>query len=580
MILRIITLLASLSAVGILVYVYGFEPPVAKIERSFQWLHFIFGIFLITFIVRFFYSFTRTQFFGSRKFETFLMALIFANFVAISIFDQHWIDRALEAFSVENVAPFYRGFVSLYMLSILALEFTKFNASMGSVRIKPSTLFIGSFLLLIGAGTGFLMLPAMTVTPGSMHWLDALFTSVSAVCVTGLLVVDTATFFTYKGQIVIMTLIQLGGIGIVVFASFFATFIKGGVGIKHHAMLQDITSTDSLLSAKGLLLKVVAITLIVESITFVLLFFTWSSEVVFHSLKDKIFYTLFHTVSAFCNAGFSLFTNNLHEPALKQAYIFHLVIAGAVIIGGIGFNTIEDLFSPSALRKRLANPWMDWKISTKIAVWVSIGLLVVGTLGFYILEKDNTISDKNFLESLITSFFHSAIRTAGFNTIDTSQLLIPTLLMLMFLMFIGGSSNSVAGGIKTSTFYLIIASTIATIRGQDRIEIGKRTISNALLFKALSIFSFAVAINMIGILVLSISDPGIEIIQLAFEQISAFGTVGLTTGITASLSDAGKIMLITSMFLGRVGLLTFAYALSSKSSTRAYRYPTTHIMIG
>src|SRR5690606_18873342 len=164
------------------------------------------------------------------------------------------------------------------------------------------------------------MLPAMTVSPEGIYWLDALFTSVSAVCVTGLLVVDTATFFTYKGQIVIMTLIQLGGIGIVSFASFFATFIKGGVGIKHHAMLQNITSTDSLLSAKGLLMKVVTITFIVEGITFVLLFFTWSSDLVFHSLRDKIFFTLFHTISAFCNAGFSLFSNGLYEPVLRDAY--------------------------------------------------------------------------------------------------------------------------------------------------------------------------------------------------------------------------------------------------------------------
>lgn len=580
LVLRIITFLASLSAVGILVYVYGFEPSLPKIERSFDWLNIIFAIFLVTFFVRFLYSFKRTVFFRNRKFETFLMVLILANFVAIFVFDQYWIDRALKVLFVENIAPLYRGFISLYMFVILALEFTKINAAISTIRVKPSTIFIGSFLLLIGVGAGLLMLPAMTVAPGSMRWLDALFTSVSAVCVTGLLVVDTATFFTYKGQLVIMALIQLGGIGIVSFASFFATFIKGGVGIKHHAMLQDITSTESLLSAKGLLVKVISITLIVESITFALLFFTWSSEVVFDSLKDKIFFTLFHAISAFCNAGFSLFSNNLYEPAMREAYVFHLVIAAAVIMGGIGFNTIEDLFSPAALRKRLASPWMDWKISTKIAVWVSVALLILGTLGFYIIEKDNTLADKNFLETLITSFFHSAIRTSGFNTIDTSQLMIPTLLMLMFLMFIGGSSNSVAGGIKTSTFYLIIASAIATIRGTDRIEIGKRTIPNSLLFKALSVFSFAVVINLIGIFILSITDPEIEFVKLVFEQISAFGTVGLTTGITASLSDAGKIMILTSMFLGRVGLLTFAYALSSKSSSRSYRYPSAHIMIG
>lgn len=578
---RIITFIASIAAISILVYVYGFEPPLKKVEQAFIGIDIIFGIFLVTFLFRLTYSFQRTRFLGSNKLEAVLMAFIFLNIILTLFFDERLIEDLLSVFVSESIIPFYRAFVSFYMFIILSLEFTKFSASISSLKIQPSTTFILSFIILISAGTGLLMLPAMTVNPGSMSGLDALFTSVSASCVTGLIVVDTATFFTYKGQVVILILIQLGGFGIVSFASFFATFIGGGVGIKHHAMLQDVTSSESLNTAKGLLRKVILITFIIEGITFVLLYFTWGEGIEFDSINDKIFFTLFHAVSAFCNAGFSLFTNNLYEPIVREAYIFHIIIAAAVILGGIGFNTIEDIFSPWSLRKRLKSPWIDWKISTKIAVWVSLALIVLGTLGIYFLERDNTLADKNFIEAVISSFFQSTItRTAGFNTIDFSELVVPTMILMMFLMFIGGSSNSIAGGIKTSTFYLIIASTISTIKGKEKIEIGKRFIPNSLLFKALSVFSFAVAINLIGIFILSISEPKIGISELAFEQISAFGTVGLSTGITAQLSTVGKIMIIISMFLGRVGTLTFAYALSTRSTKVSYKYPKAYVMVG
>lgn len=581
LLIKIITFIASTAAIGILVYVYGFEPAIKNIETAFNFLDFIFGIFLLTFCIRLVYSFQKTEFLKSHTLEATLMALIFINIILSIFFNQRVIEDLLLHFFSENVISFYRVFISFYIFILLALEFTKFNASLSTLKIQPSTTFILSFLALILAGTGLLMLPAMTVSKGGMFWLDALFTSVSASCVTGLIVVDTATFFTYKGQVVILILIQLGGFGIVSFASFFSSFITGGVGIKHHAMLQDFTSSESLNTAKQLLRKVILITFIIEGFTFVLLYFTWGEGVEFNSIKDKVFFTLFHAISAFCNAGFSLFTNNLYEPFVRDAYVFHIVIAAAVILGGIGFNTIEDIFSPSALRNRLRNPWMDWKISTKIAVWVSLALLIIGTIGIYFLEKDNTLSDKNLLEAIISSFFQSTItRTAGFNTIDFSQLLMPTMILMMFLMFIGGSSNSIAGGIKTSTVYLIIASTISTIKGKEKIEIGRRFIPNSLLFKALSVFFFAITINLVSIFILSVSEPEIDIAELAFEQISAFGTVGLSTGITAQLSSFGKIMIIISMFLGRVGTLTFAYALSTRSASTNYKYPKAYIMVG
>lgn len=578
--IKIITFIASIAAIGILVYVYGFEPALKNVETAFTFLDFIFGIFLLTFCIRLVYSFQKTEFIKSHTLEATLMTLIFLNIILSIFFNERVVENLLLHFFSENVISFYRIFISFYIFIILALEFTKFNASLSTLKIQPSTTFILSFLVLSLAGTGLLMLPAMTVGNEGIFWLDALFTSVSATCVTGLIVVDTATYFTFKGQVVILALIQLGGLGIVSFASFFSMYIKGGVGIKHHAMVQDFTSSESLNTAKGLLRKVIFITFFIEGITFVLLYFTWGEGVIFANIKDKIFFTVFHAISAFCNAGFSLFSLNLYESAMREAYVFHIIIAAAVILGGIGFNTIEDLFYPSSLRKRLQRPWIDWKVSTKIAVWVSLALLIFGTIGFYFLERNNSLSGKNFLEIIITSFFHSAMRTSGFNTVDIGNLLIPTLIMLMFLMFVGGSSNSIAGGIKTSTFYLIVASTLATIRGKEKIEFGNRFLPNSLLFKALSVFSFAVVINSTSIFILSITEPEINIANLAFEQISAFGTVGFSTGITDQLSIVGKIVIIVSMFLGRVGTLTFAYALSTRSAISNYKYPKDYIMVG
>ena len=579
--IRIITFFASIGGVSLLIYIYGFEPGPEIIKKCFSWLDIIFIIYLLTYIARLLYAFQRARFILGNKIETFLMALIAINGVLNLIFDTRTVEEILNFFDTNYVLHYYRIAISLFMFFILGLEFTKFNVNLGTIKVAPSTTFVLSFLVLIGSGTGLLMLPAMTATPGSMNFLDALFTSVSASCVTGLIVVDTATFFTYKGQVVILLLIQLGGFGIVSFASFFATFVGSGVGIKHHAMLQDFTSSESLNTAKSLLRQIVIITFVVESIAFVLLYFTWGGDIRFNSLNDKIFFTAFHAVSAFCNAGFSLFTNNLYEPFVRDSYIFHLVIAVTVILGGIGFNTIQDVLAPSSLRKRLQKPWLNWKLSSKIAIGVSVVLLIAGTIGIFFLEKHNTLADKNLIEMLIASFFQSSItRTAGFNTIDISQLLAPTLVLMMFLMFIGGSSNSIAGGIKTSTLYLIIASTVATIKGREKIEIGGRFIPKTLLFRALSVFFFAASINIIGVFVLAISEPKMDIVDLAFEQISAFGTVGLSTGVTGLLSNAGKIMIIISMFLGRVGILTFAYALITPSKTMNYKYPKAHLMVG
>jgi potassium uptake TrkH family protein len=425
------------------------------------------------------------------------------------------------------------------------------------------------------------MLPAMTNTPTGMPLLDALFTATSAACVTGLIVVDTATYFTHKGQLIILTLIQIGGIGMLSFTTFFATLLRQGVGLKHQSAIQDFLSSESLLSSRGLLQQVVLLTLLIEGIGFTAIFLTWGPDVEFKNLGEKIFFSIFHSISAFCNAGFSLYTNGLYESPVRQSYILHIVIAGIIIFGGLGFSPIMDIFSPRSLRERLSMPWKDWKLNTKLSIYTAFVLIIFGMVVYYLLERNNTLAGLNVLEAMITSFFQSVTtRTAGFNTVDFTKLQNPTLIIMIFLMFIGASPGSTGGGIKTITFLLIAVSVVSTIRGKKLISIDKRTIPMDTLFKAFSVISFSAAYILLGVFILSITEPEQESLDLLFEQVSAFATVGLSTGVTPQLSTIGRIVIIASMFIGRVGTITLALALSRPVISNAYRYPDAHLMVG
>lgn len=579
--IRAVTFISTFAGVVLLLYNLGFELESYEMRQIYYGLDLVFVIFVLSYLARWLYAFRRTEFLQRHRFEGLLMLIILLNGISVYIFNFPLILRLLGTIGLENPLPFYHFFIGCFMFLLLIYEFGVASSRLGNINLKPAAAFIISFLALIGFGTALLMLPDMSRTPGSMPFLEALFTSTSAVCVTGLIVVDTATYFTIKGQLVILFLIQLGGLGILSFASFFTLIFRQGVGIRHQVMLQDFLSSESLLTARDLLRQIVFMTFFIEFIGFVLIYITWGSEVSFTSIDQRIFFSAFHSVSAFCNAGFSLYSNGLYEGLVREAYVMHIVVAGLVILGGIGFPVIQDLLSPKRLRERLRNPWRDWQLGTKIAVYVSAALLLFGTITFYLLEVDNTLANQPFMARIINSFFQSTVtRTAGFNTVDIGALRMPTYIIMIFLMFIGASSGSIGGGIKTSTFFLVVASTVATVRGKMKLEIGRNYISNTLVFRALSIFIFAVGINIIGVLLLTITEPGMDLIDLVFEHVSAFATVGLSTGITSQLSDISRVIIIFSMFIGRVGTLTFALAFSSRVSTRSYQYPKAHLMVG
>ncbi|MGB0425035.1 MAG: potassium transporter TrkG, partial [Flavobacteriales bacterium] len=371
--------------------------------------------------------------------------------------------------------------------------------------MHPSVIFIISFLVIIFSGTGLLMLPEMTVPQGSMDFIDALFTSASATCVTGLMIEDTPNFFSFKGHVVLLVLIKLGGLNIIAFGSFLALASKFGVSVKHHDSIEDFVNKGSSISARGMLTKVILWSTGIELIGMVMMQVFWDGAIPFQSNGDKWFNSLFHSVSAFNNAGISLFSGGMGDPLVEYNYYIHWVITILVFFGALGMMAIFNLFDPKELRARMKEPWRRITFSTKIALYYSIGLVLVGSLLYYWLEYNGTLDGHNTFGKVTTAVFQSVTRTSGFNTVDIGSIGVPMLFVLVILMFIGSSSSSTGGGIKTSTLAIINANVLATIRGKNQTQLWKRSISSVLVARAFSVLMFFIVGNLIGVFLLCIT---------------------------------------------------------------------------
>ncbi len=597
---NLVGIIALICSLSFLIYRYGFYLSASEFLKAVGYFHYLLGIFALSFLIRWLFAFKRTEYLQKTKLEGFLSFFIFS-----SAFTTYFLKFDPSLFIIDlfwketDTILVYQFTLTIYLLIYITLDSIKLtNTVLAAKSGNPSILFILSFAVLIGSGTGLLLLPAMTSGAQSMPFIDALFTSVSASCVTGLTVWDTGLYFTLKGQLIILILIQLGGIGIVSFATFFATFLIKNVGLKQQSVIQNVLSSESLISARELLKKIIIITVFIEFIGSVAIFFSWDKELDFNTIGQKSFYSIFHAISAFCNAGFSLFSDSLYTSTLsdgkifkqlnmdiniRKMYSFQLIIASLIILGGIGFGTLEDLFKISSKKIVSLSRPSQWKLSTRVAMYSSGFLIFLGTVGFMFLEFEQ-LSYGTIIEALNISFFQSVTtRTAGFNSIDFTTLKIPTLILCMFLMFIGAAPGSTGGGIKCSTFYIIISSAINNIQGFKNVVIHRRSILQDTIYKAYSILIFATTYNLMGIFILTISESNnsnINLIQIAFEQISAFATAGLSMGITSELNNFSKIIIILSMYIGRVGTLTLALALSRRISNNTFAYPEGHVMVG
>ncbi|MBK7211915.1 MAG: ATPase [Bacteroidales bacterium] len=538
---RILSFLVSLLAIGTIIYYHGFPETPQTYRFAILVIEFSFAFYVLKYFIKIFYHFHPIEFIKSNAFEGLILLLVIFDGVFSLFIGKSFVRTIFMSIGMPNMTVYYTLFIQLYFLIIIAIEVGKASQKIAVFQLGPSALLSLSFIFIILAGAGLLMLPEMT-THG-IRFIDALFTSTSACCVTGLVSVDTATCFTFKGKTIIMMLIQVGGLNIISFATFFATFYRNAAGLRYQSILKDLISSDKLSNTRHLLRKIFLFSLIIEFIGAVLLFFTWPTEFQFYSFGQKLYFSVFHSVSAFNNAGFALFTDNLYDVAVRHAYYFHLVIAGLIFFGGIGFIVIEDIFGFKNIKLRKQLRWKKLLVHSRVAINTSLILIVVGAVIFYLIEKDNTIKEYGFVGSMVTSIFQSVTcRTAGFNSVDFTRLGQPILIFMMLLMFIGASPGSTGGGIKTTTFAIILRSAWNTIRGRRYLEMQKHTVSGETINKAYSIALFSVSLIFISTFFLSITEKNIDFINLLFEEISAFGTVGLSTGITAGLTDTGKMI--------------------------------------
>ena len=467
-------------------------------------------------------------------------------------------------------------------------EFSTIEFKFSKQYLNPAQLFISSFLGIILVGTGLLMLPK--ATHEGIGLLDALFTSTSAVCVTGLIVVDTGSYFTLFGQTVILFLMQLGGLGIMTFASYFSYFFRGQTSYQNQLMLKDATNSEKIGEVFSVLKRILFITFLIEFIGAVFIYFSLSKAEISH-IGDRVFFSIFHAVSGFCNAGFSTLEYSLYEPDFRFNYPLHIVVALLFILGGIGFPIVLNIYKyvkysfrnlVLKVQKKKHLPYSPWviNINTRIVIVTTAILLSVGTIGFYFFEYNNTLAEHNWFGKIVTAFFGAASpRTAGFNSVDMSALNFSTIMMIFLLMWIGASPASTGGGIKTSTIAIATLNFFSLARGKDRIEVYKREVSQASIRRAFAIISLSFMVIGFAIFLIASFDQDKTLLSIAFETFSAYSTVGLSTGITANLSSYSKIVIIFTMFIGRVSMLTLLIAVLRRVKHLNYRYPTDEILI-
>ena len=579
--LRYISVPLSLLSVAALIVSHGYALEPSETALVDILLKTTIGFYIFKYFAELFYDFSPAEYVRKSRFEFSLMLYMLVNIAAINIFNFELTAAIGNLLGVKRFDELFMLLVQGYFLVFVALELGKASRLLPQMKLSPPALLAISFSLITLLGAGLLAMPEMSRLPNGLSTLDALFTSVSAVCVTGLSTFDIATVLTFKGKVILMVLIQLGGLNFITFTSLFALLANPGIGTRYKSMLQASYSAESLETSVQLTGQIVRFSLLFEAVSAALLFISWGDQH-FATVGDRIFHSLFHAISAFNNAGFSLYTGGLADASLLGNVPLGLVIALTVVLGGLGFRPIYEVFSYKALKHRRSNPWVHFSVNTKIAVYAIAILVPLGALLFFILEQHGTLAGQSPAMAIYHSVFSSiTTRTAGFNTIDFGAIGLPTLLVVMLFMFIGGSSGSTAGGVKTSTFALVFLNALGTIRGRKRVELFRQTIPVELLNLALSVFLFSASVVLLGIFALSITDGHLGLARIAFEELSAFCTVGLSTGITSELSTSGKTILMISMLVGRVGTVTLAFALTSKrKDSQDYRYPNASVQVG
>ncbi|MCD6506563.1 hypothetical protein J7M22_08040 [Candidatus Poribacteria bacterium] len=484
----------------------------------------------------------------------------------------------LARFNIQSIAVLYFSVIKSYMLLHLLVQGVMGSYRIASLPLKPAQTVMLSFLSVILIGTFFLMTPRATYPDNRISIVDALFTATSATCVTGLIVRDTGTGFTPFGQIVILILIQIGGLGLMTMTAFFALILGRGMGIRETVLMSDVLNTRTLNRITHFIVSILILTFIFEASGAALLYLSWYRMGVLGGMGRRIYYAVFHSVSAFCNAGFSLFSDSM--MGFRSSIPINLIMTTLIISGGLGFTVLtlmlRSVFLDWPLRRRI-----KLTLQAKLVLSVTGLLIALGFIGILAVEWGQEFDGWGLKDKLLAAYFQSVTaRTAGFNTVKIAALSNASLFLLICLMFIGASPGGTGGGVKTSTFAIAIGFLIANLRGRRSVEMFGRKIPGEVTSKAFSILIISILLIAVNGFLLLWVERGHKPLEVIFELFSAFGTVGLSMGITPHLSTLGKVIIMVTMLAGRIGPLTLALALGERRKGGEFEYPGEEVMVG
>ena len=572
-----LTYLASILLIVGLVYEHGFTISAAEAHQLQRLYHGVWIVFLVDISLHILleYKDTRQTFSMLTWILTFLLYLTLVPVV----FHRPEVEGAVQA-----VWDFLNG-KAYHLVLLLVLSFL--NLSYGLVRLlgrrtNPSLILAVSFFIIILIGTGLLMLPRSTVA--GISWVDSLFISTSAVCVTGLTSVDVASTFTTTGFVIIILLIQIGGLGVMTLTSFFAMFFMGNTSLYNQLVVRDMVSSNSLNSLLSTLVYILGFTLVIEGIgTFAI----WSDihGTMGMDVHEELAFSAFHSISAFCNAGFSTLPGNLGNPLLMKGHNpFYIYISLLIILGGIGFPILvnfKDIILYHIRRFwRFLHTW-EWdgrrfyhlyNLNTRIVLIVTFLLLAVGRPAKSTLEKP-AVRGQAALKNACVHL------SAGFSSVDLAGLGVQTLLLYLILMWIGGGSQSTAGGIKVNAFAVVVLNLVAVLRGTERVEVFGRELSHDSIRRSNATVVMSFGVLFVSVFIISILEPGLSLLAITFECVSAISTVGSSLNATPLLGSDSKLLVALLMFVGRVGLITLMLGIIKQKKHTKYQYPSGQIII-
>lgn len=480
----------------------------------------------------------------------------------------------------------------LFLIAFIELSNTVIT-SMGR-KTNPALAMAVSFMFIILAGSGLLLMPRC-IQPGvHLSWIDSLFTATSAVCVTGLTTIDVPSTFTSFGQMVIIMLIQVGGLGIMTITSFFALFFMSNTSIYSQMLVRDMVSSKSLASLWSTLLNIFGFTAALELAGAVCIFLNIHGTIGL-DLRHELFFSVFHSVSAFCNAGFSNYPDGMSAPVLMVGghCWLYVILSLLIILGGIGYPVLVNMKAVVTKRARLIWRWLKgrryaslsipnlYDLNTKIVLKTTAVLIVSGTVLIAFLEWDNTFAGMQTHEKLTQAFFNAVSpRTAGFISVNLNSMCLQSIFIYTLLMWIGGASQSTAGGVKVNAFAVAILNIRSILRGSDRVEFAGREVSTDSIRRANAAVIVSVVVLSFFVFLVTLTDPDLPLKAIVFECVSAFATVGSSLGITSQLQDASKVLLVVLMFIGRVGVVTLAQGLLKQyKNQNYYKLPQDNITI-